>query len=63
MPVLTSDAYRNGWRAHFNGIVSGENPYNEYTQTCSHSRWLSGWCDRFDAIKHDKDLSLDDECD
>lgn len=56
-----SEAYLNGWHAHGNGIETEANPYNENYQQYSHNQWLSGWCSRFDAIKHGKDLSLDDE--
>ena len=42
--------YREGWIAHMNGL-SSSNPYNESTQCISYHEWLSGWCERFGAVK------------
>ena len=52
--------YVNGWHAHKNGCVSGENPYNERTQNFSYGRWLSGWCDRVAAVKCGRSFELDE---
>ncbi len=54
-----SEAYLNGWHSHEKGLVSSDNPYSEEKQSYSHMQWISGWCGRFEAIKHSKDLSLD----
>lgn len=54
-----SEAYLNGWHAHKAGLVSGDNPYDEAKQFYSDNQWVSGWCARFDAIKHGYSLSLD----
>ncbi len=54
-----SEAYLNGWHAHKNGEVSGLNPYLEGIQEYSNNQWISGWCARFEAIKHEKSLELD----
>lgn len=56
----TTSAFRDGWFAHKGGFATGENPYNETLQWSSHHEWLSGWCARFEAIKHGKDTSLDE---
>lgn len=56
-----SEAYLNGWMAHKNGVkYSNRNPYNEKTQAISYDEWHSGWCDRFNSIKHDRELKYDD---
>jgi len=57
---VKSTEYMDGWAAHQNRRVSGENPYNEWTQARSYTRWLSGWCGRFEAVKHGKPLDLDE---
>lgn len=57
---MTSSAYVDGWLAHKNMIEQSKNPYDEKTQTRSNSEWLNGWCARFDAIKHNKSLDLDE---
>lgn len=47
--------YREGWHAHRLGVSSPEkNPYHERKQSVSHSLWQSGWCERFGAVKHDR---------
>lgn len=51
--------YINGWFAHKNGVDAEQNPYNEKSQYASNSLWLSGWVDRFAAIKHGRELELD----
>jgi len=58
---MKSEAYLNGWHAHKDGIenTANDNPYLEATQQYSNNQWLSGWCGRFEAIKHDKSLELD----
>lgn len=58
-----SEAYLNGWFAHKKNTPNFTNPYLEHQQYYSHMQWLSGWCDRFSAVKHGQDLSLDEmEC-
>lgn len=60
-----SEAYLNGWLAHKNGVenTADDNPYLETLQHYSNNQWLSGWCDRFSAVKHGLDMSLDEtEC-
>ena len=52
--------YMDGWHAHKDGCVSAENPYNERTQNFSYGRWLSGWCGRFEAVKYERSLELDE---
>lgn len=52
--------YLDGWDAHRNGIQDPDsNPYHEKLQPRSHLAWLSGWCARFDAIKHGLPLEYD----
>ena len=56
-----AEAYMNGWFAHKNKTAAeGENPYPENTMPFSRAQWLSGWCDRFSAVKHGGSLELDD---
>jgi hypothetical protein len=56
-----SDAYLDGWHAHRKfGPPTPDNPYNEDTQPRSHTQWLSGWCDRFNAVKRGYDLEHDE---
>lgn len=57
---MKSSPYMDGWFAHKKDLGT-VNPYDEKTQSYSHNQWTSGWCDRFSAIKHRLDLSLDDE--
>lgn len=54
-------AYLDGWFAHKEGLSHNANPYNDCTQSASNNVWVKGWTDRFNAIKHDLDLSTDDE--
>ena len=56
-----SPAFRDGWHAHRLGAGVDSNPYNEITQSFSHSEWSGGWCLRFGAVKHSQDLSFDDD--
>lgn len=58
-----SESYRNGGHAHRLGADNDEatNPYNETTQAYSHSQWLSGWCRRYGAIKHNEPTDTLDE--
>jgi hypothetical protein len=56
-----SEAYLNGWLAHKNNEEQDFNPYREGAQQYSYNQWLSGWCDRFRAVKHGYDLTLDEE--
>jgi allantoicase len=56
----STSAYRDGWFAHKNDCRTESNPYSETLQFSSHSEWLSGWCARFAAVKHGKDMSLDE---
>jgi hypothetical protein len=60
MAIEKTTEYMDGWAAHKNDCVSGENPYDERKQSYSFGRWLSGWCGRFDAVKHGKSLELDE---
>lgn len=55
-----SEAFLNGWHAHRGDIGVDANPYNEYSQSVSHTKWTSGWCGRFSAVKHDLPLEYDD---
>jgi hypothetical protein len=55
------ESYLNGWLAHKYGIEQSPNPYSESQQPYSYRQWLSGWCDRFSAVKHDLDLFLDSD--
>ncbi len=57
-----SEAYLNGWHAHRLGNRIGVNPYHITTQYLSNARWISGWCARFSACKHDQSLGLDEVC-
>lgn len=59
-PNDNSTAYIDGWLAHKNGCDINVNPYNEVSQEKSHSDWVCGWCARFNAIKHELDMTLDD---
>lgn len=63
MALDKSTEYMDGWHAHKDGCVSGENPYNERLQPFSYRRWLAGWCGRFDAVKHRNSLELDEQYD
>ncbi len=63
MAVDKPSEYMDGWHANKNGHVSGDNPYNEDLQPFSYRRWLSGYCGRFDAVKHGHSLELDNEYD
>lgn len=54
------ESYLNGWLAHKGDCPQDLNPYNEIQQPYSYANWLSGWCDRFSAVKHGLDLSLDE---
>lgn len=56
-----TDNYLDGWFAHKDGHVSSSNPYNENTQSVSYYRWMSGWTERFNAVKHELDLSTDEK--
>jgi len=56
---MKSAPYLDGWLAQKDGYNSG-NPYDETKQPYSYGQWISGWCDRFTAVKHNLDLSLDD---
>lgn len=53
-------AYLDGWLAHKNEHSQKTQPYNEATQAFSATQWVSGWCDRFSAIKHGLELTHDD---
>lgn len=60
MTEQPSESYLNGWMAHKNGVnYSNYNPYNEKNQAISHDQWHSGWVDRFNAIKHGRELKWD----
>lgn len=54
-----TSAYMDGWHSHKGGQEQS-NPYSEAYQPYSYRQWLAGWCDRFSAIKHELDLSLDE---
>lgn len=60
MTAEKSDAYLDGWLAHKDGLAVESNPYDRLLQVRSNHQWESGWCDRFGAIKHDRDLAYDD---
>lgn len=62
MADITTE-YMDGWCAHKEGCISGSNPYDDLTQAFSCRRWLSGWCARFEAIKHGSPLDLDEAYD
>ena len=53
-------AYLDGWLAHQPERGQDLQPYNEALQAFSATQWLSGWCDRFSAIKHGLELTHDD---
>lgn len=54
--------YIDGWLAHKGGVeYSNRNPYSATHAPASHALWREGWCDRFSAIKHESDLSFDQE--
>lgn len=55
------DAYVDGWHAHRLDLSVDDNPYHVRLQFTSHNRWVSGWCKRFEAVKHGQPLELDDE--
>lgn len=57
---MKPESYINGWFAHKGERSQEENPYKEKVQEYSHNQWISGWCDRFSAVKHGLDLSLDE---
>lgn len=57
-----STAFLDGWAAHYSDKDQDQNPYDIDLQSKSHNEWVSGWCARFNAIKHGLDLSLDQEC-
>jgi hypothetical protein len=56
---MKSAPYLDGWLAHKGGL-NQHCPYREDVQPYSYGQWVSGWCDRFSAVKHETDLSLDD---
>lgn len=56
-------AYRDGWLAHKKGVDQGRNPFDEDTQEVSHGLWLSGWCARFNELKHGDDPALVEQTD
>lgn len=58
---MKSEAYMNGWFSHLNDFSETANPYQEHIQRFSYVQWISGWCDRFSAVKHGHDLSLDED--
>lgn len=47
-------AFRDGWHAHKLGVDIDDNPYDEQKQAYSNHEWMSGWCARFGAVKHDQ---------
>lgn len=48
-----TEAFRNGWLAHEAADVPVDaNPYDKKTQEFSNIQWESGWCARFNALKH-----------
>lgn len=53
--------YLDGWHAHKNGHLAEDNPYAETRQARSYHQWISGWCDRFQAVKHGYALTWDHE--
>lgn len=57
---MDKEAFLNGWHANRLGIDVEKNPYDETTQSVSHSQWCSGWCARFSALKHGLSLEFDD---
>lgn len=59
MAIEKSTQYMDGWNAHKEGHASKLNPYPETLCAFSHRHWLSGWCDRFDAVKHGHSTDLD----
>ena len=58
-----SDAYKDGWYAHLLRVDIEKNPFDYRYQPYSQAEWRRGWCARFDAVKHDLDLSLDQASD
>lgn len=52
MSRLYSAAHKDGWQAHSFGKQTNDNPYDKFIQAYSHAEWESGWCARFDALKH-----------
>lgn len=62
---MPTDAYLDGWLTHKSGVVhptlggTPDNPFNPDTQPYSNQQWMSGYCDRYAAVKHDGDLSHD----
>lgn len=52
--------YMDGWFAQRDDLSVDKNPYDKRLQSKSFSLWESGWCARFNAIKHGLDLALDD---
>lgn len=55
-----SESFINGWFTHKNKKKTEQNPYNEDTQVKSHTEWMLGWSARFNAIKHQGSLALDE---
>lgn len=55
-----SAQFQDGWFAHKASVPVDDNPFSERSQPKSYDLWQSGWCERFNAVKHDGDLSLDD---
>lgn len=49
-----SPPFRDGWWAHKEGVDIDKNPYKRRRQSWSHGQWQSGWCRRFEAVKHDQ---------
>jgi hypothetical protein len=58
--LIRSAPFLDGWHAHrLIGAPMPENPYSEGTQPYSHHQYIAGWCERFNAIKHDLPLTHD----
>lgn len=55
-----SAPFLDGWMAHKQGHSYDADPYNKFLQPYSFKQWLVGWSRRYDAVKHDRDLSYDE---
>ena len=63
---MPSSAYLDGWFTHKSGLTHPklegmpDNPYDPDWQPYFNQQWMSGWCDRFSAVKHGGDLVHDE---